>query len=103
MVRVLNPSKITMSYNVCVKEYAKNALYPYPVREKILTSKYHSNTTNFVYTNKPGYGGGSIINIKRTKTSEDILKKEVLENVKKINELLDDENKENSWLKFLTS
>ena len=103
MVRVLNPSKITMSYNVCVKEYAKNALYPYPVREKILTSKYHSNTTNFVYTNKPGYGGGSTINIKRTKTSEDILKKEVLENVKKINELLDDENKENSWLKFLTS
>ena len=103
MVRVLNPSKITMSYNVCVKEYAKNALYPYPVREKILTSKYHSNTTNFVYTNKPGYGEGSTINIKRTKTSEDILKKEVLENVKKINELLDDENKENSWLKFLTS
>tara|TARA_B100000886_G_C20098582_1_gene356890 strand:- start:138 stop:449 length:312 start_codon:yes stop_codon:yes gene_type:complete len=103
MVRVLNPSKITMSYNVCVKEYAKNALYPYPVREKILSSKFHSNTTNFVYTNKPGYGGDSTINIKRTKTSQDILKKEVLENVKKINELLDDEDKENAWLNFLRS
>ena len=103
MVRVLNPSKITMSYNVCEKEYAKNALYPYPVREKILTSKFHSNTTNFVYTNKPGYGGDSTINIKRKKTSQDILKKEVLENVKKINELLDDEDKENAWLKFIRS
>tara|TARA_B100000161_G_C33557289_1_gene418756 strand:+ start:4859 stop:5164 length:306 start_codon:yes stop_codon:yes gene_type:complete len=97
MVRGLNPNKITMSYNVCVKEYAKNALYPYPVREKILTSKFHSNTTNFVYTNKPGYGGDSTINIRRSYRSEDILKKKVLENVKKVNELLDEENKENSW------
>ena len=49
MVRVLKPVKITMSNNLCVKEYAKNALYPYPVKEKILSSRYHSNTTNFVY------------------------------------------------------
>lgn len=96
-MRGLNPSKITMSYNLCVKEYAKNALYPYPVREKILTSKFHNNTTNFVYTNKPGYGGDSTINIRRSYSSEDILKKKVLENVKKVNELLDEENKENSW------
>ena len=96
-MRGLNPNKITMSYNVCVKEYAKNALYPYPVREKILTSKFHSNTTNFVYTNKTGYGGDTTINIRRSYRSEDILKKKVLENVKKVNELLDEENKENSW------
>ena len=76
-MRGLNPNKITMSYNVCVKEYAKNALYPYPVREKILTSKFHSNTTNFVYTNKPGYGGDSTINIRRSYRSEDILKKKI--------------------------
>lgn len=101
MMRILNPSKITMYNNICVKEYAKNALYPYPVREKILKSKYHSNTTNFVYTNKPGYGGGSTINIRRTKSSEDILKKKVLENVKKVNELLDEENKQNNWLGIL--
>jgi len=97
MVRVLKPVKITMSNNVCVKEYAKNALYPYPVKEKILSSRYHSNTTNFVYTNKPGYGGDSLIKIRRTKTKQDIFKEKMLENVKKVNKLLDEENKENSW------
>lgn len=80
-------SKARVCDYVCAKEYAKNTFYPYPVKEKILTSKYYSNTTTFVYINKPGYGGDSTINIRRTNTSQDLLKK--------INELLDEVHKKN--------
>ena len=51
MIRNIVPSGPHVPYGKkYIADYAKNALLPFPHKDKIFASKYNNNTTNFVFS-----------------------------------------------------
>lgn len=51
MIRNIVPTGPYAPYgNKYIADYARNALLPFPHKDKIIASKYNNNTTNFVFT-----------------------------------------------------